>query len=225
MSVSEEKPLTIGAVCKELKQEFDDVSISKIRYLEEQQLLHPLRTQGGYRLYRREDIERLRTILQLQRDEFLPLRVIRQEIEGNGGAIERARERKARRTMQAVAKGQPLRRMDRSEVMRETGIDDASLAELLSYGIVASDEDGLYSEAEVEIVRACQRMAAYGLGPRHVRQLYTGVQRVAGLLDQVLAPALRSRNAQRREQGLDELAQLAGLSAELTERLLLRDVH
>ena len=225
MSVSEEKPLTIGAVCKELKQEFDDVSISKIRYLEEQQLLQPLRTQGGYRLYRREDIERLRTILQLQRDEFLPLRVIRQEIEGNGGAIERARERKARRTMQAAAKGQPQRRMDRSEVMRETGIDDTALSELLSYGIVTSDEDGLYSEAEVEIVRVCQRMAAYGLGPRHVRQLYTGVQRVAGLLDQVLTPALRSRNAQRREQGLDELAQLAGLSAELTERLLLRDVN
>jgi hypothetical protein len=63
------------------------------------------------------------------------------------------------------------------------------------------------------------------LGPRHVRQLYTGVQRVAGLLDQVLAPALRSRNAQRREQGAEELAQLAGLSAELTERLLLRDVR
>ena len=95
MAVGEEKPLTIGAVCKELKAEFDDVSISKIRYLEEQQLLQPLRTQGGYRLYRREDIERLRTILQLQRDEFLPLKVIRQEIDGNGGAIERARERKS----------------------------------------------------------------------------------------------------------------------------------
>ena len=225
MSVSEEKPLTIGAVCKELKAEFDDVSISKIRYLEEQQLLRPLRTQGGYRLYRREDVERLRTILQLQRDEFLPLKVIRQEIEGNGGAISRARERKARRTLQTTAKSETSRRFDRAELMRETGIDDASFAELLSYGIVASDEDGLYSESEVEIVRVCQRMAEFGLGPRHVRQLYTGVQRVAGLLDQVLAPSLRSRNAQRREQGLDELAQLAGLSAELTERLLLRDVH
>ena len=225
MSVSEEKPLTIGAVCKELKQEFDDVSISKIRYLEEQDLLRPLRTQGGYRLYRREDVERLRTILQLQRDEFLPLKVIRQEIDGNGGAVERARQRQARRTMQAAAKGEPTRRVDRAEVLRETGIDDASLAELISYGIVAPDEHGLYSEAEVEIVGVCQRMAAYGLGPRHLRQLFTGVQRVAGLLDQVLAPALRSRNSQRREQGLDELAQLAGLSAELTERLLLREVR
>jgi len=225
MAISEEKPLTIGAVCKELKAEFDDVSISKIRYLEEQQLLQPLRTQGGYRLYRREDVERLRTILQLQRDEFLPLKVIRQEIEGNGGAISRTRERQARRTMQAAAASETSRRFDRSELMRETGIDDVSFAELQSYGIVASDENGLYTEAELEIVRVCQRMAEFGLGPRHVRQLYTGVQRVAGLLDQVLAPALRSRNAQRREQGTEELAQLAGLSAELTERLLLRDVH
>lgn len=219
---SEEKPLTIGAVCKELKPEFSDVSISKIRYLEEQKLLNPLRTQGGYRLYRREDIERLRTILQLQRDEFLPLKVIRQEIEGSG-TVARSRERKARRSMRSEV-AVDARRVDRSELLRETGLDDVAFAELQSYGIVTSDEDGLYGESEVEIVKICQRMAEFGLGPRHVRQLYTGVQRVAGLLDQVLAPALRSRNAERREQGLDELAQLAGLSAELTERLLVRDV-
>lgn len=219
---SEEKPLTIGAVCKELKPEFDDVSISKIRYLEEQKLLNPLRTQGGYRLYRREDIERLRTILQLQRDEFLPLKVIRQEIEGSG-TVARSRERKARRSMRSEV-AVDARRVDRSELLRETGLDDVAFAELQSYGIVTSDEDGLYGESEVEIVKICLRMAEFGLGPRHVRQLYTGVQRVAGLLDQVLAPALRSRNAERREQGLDELAQLAGLSAELTERLLVRDV-
>jgi DNA-binding transcriptional MerR regulator len=219
---SEEKPLTIGAVCKELKPEFNDVSISKIRYLEAQKLLNPLRTQGGYRLYRREDIERLRTILQLQRDEFLPLKVIRQEIEGSG-TVARSRERKARRSMRSEV-AVDARRVDRSELLRETGLDDVAFAELQSYGIVTSDEDGLYGESEVEIVKICQRMAEFGLGPRHVRQLYTGVQRVAGLLDQVLAPALRSRNAERREQGLDELAQLAGLSAELTERLLVRDV-
>jgi len=222
-ATSEEKPLTIGAVCKELKSEFDDVSISKIRYLEEQKLLTPLRTQGGYRLYRRQDVERLRTILRLQRDEFLPLRVIRQEIESGGGTIPRPQERKARIQQRQILQ-QEARRVDRAELVRESGIDDESLAELVSYGIVSPDVDGLYSEGEVEIVRICQRMAEYGLGPRHVRQLHTGVQRVAGLLDQVLAPSLRSRNSQRREQGLDELAQLAGLSAELTERLLVRDV-
>src|ERR687898_3143419 len=74
------KALTIGAVCKALSQEFPDISISKIRYLEDQKLLAPRRTAGGYRLYSSNDVSRLRTILRLQRDEFLPLRVIRQEL-------------------------------------------------------------------------------------------------------------------------------------------------
>src|SRR5829696_5130432 len=77
-----QKSLTIGAVCKALKQEFPDISISKIRYLEDQKLLTPRRTQGGYRVYTQTDVQRLRTILRLQRDEFLPLRVIRQELAG-----------------------------------------------------------------------------------------------------------------------------------------------
>src|SRR5579884_715917 len=75
-----QKPVTIGSVCKALEQEFPDISISKIRYLEDQKLLTPRRTQGGYRLYTAADVQRLRTILRLQRDEFLPLRVIRQEL-------------------------------------------------------------------------------------------------------------------------------------------------
>src|SRR5687767_15251103 len=75
-----QKPMTIGAVCKALEQEFPDISISKIRYLEDQKLLSPKRTPGGYRLYSAGDVARLRTILRLQRDEFLPLRVIRQEL-------------------------------------------------------------------------------------------------------------------------------------------------
>ncbi|MDX6604056.1 MAG: hypothetical protein QOF23_565, partial [Solirubrobacterales bacterium] len=83
------KALTIGAVCKILQNEFDDVSISKIRYLEDQKLLNPRRTSGGYRLYSQSDVERLRTILRLQRDEFLPLRVIRQEL-ATGAATEDA---------------------------------------------------------------------------------------------------------------------------------------
>src|ERR671926_70634 len=74
------KSLTIGAVCKALEPEFPDISISKIRYLGDQKLLAPRRTPGGYRLYSAGDVQRLRTILRLQRDEFLPLRVIRQEL-------------------------------------------------------------------------------------------------------------------------------------------------
>ena len=93
------KALTIGAVCKILQSEFDDISISKIRYLEDQKLLTPRRTPGGYRLYSQSDVERLRTILRLQRDEFLPLRVIRQELAAGGdidlgGGDKRGRRRR-----------------------------------------------------------------------------------------------------------------------------------
>src|SRR3954469_8486030 len=86
-----ERPLTIGAVSQRLQAEFPDISISKIRYLEDQGLLAPRRTRGGYRLFSEEDVERLQTILRLQRDEFLPLRVIRQELAAQGPRERRKR--------------------------------------------------------------------------------------------------------------------------------------
>src|SRR5438046_5848669 len=98
---SSERTLTIGEVCKLLKDEFAGVSISKIRYLEDQKLLSPRRTQGGYRLYTQSDIQRLRTILRLQRDEFLPLRVIRQELAGG----------RTEREVAAPGDGRSLRRV------------------------------------------------------------------------------------------------------------------
>src|SRR5881409_3229738 len=104
------KSMTIGAVCKALQQEFPDISISKIRYLEDQKLLAPRRTPGGYRLYAPTDVQRLRTILRLQRDEFLPLRVIRQELargradEGDG-EVPKPDRRTARRSASVSVRG------------------------------------------------------------------------------------------------------------------------
>src|SRR4051812_49907817 len=90
-----ERPLTIGAVCRRLQDEFPDISISKIRYLEDQGLLAPRRTRSGYRLFGEDDVERLETILRLQRDEFLPLRVIRQELASPSGAGKERRRQRA----------------------------------------------------------------------------------------------------------------------------------
>src|SRR6516162_11710100 len=106
--------LTIGTVCSRLHDEFPDVSISKIRYLEDQGLLSPRRTQGGYRLFSEEDVERLHTILRLQRDEFLPLRVIRQELEAGAG-----KERRRRRTGVAAEEEEDL---DLDTVCERAGI-------------------------------------------------------------------------------------------------------
>src|SRR5262245_66365897 len=102
--------LTIGEVCNRLQDEFPDVSISKIRYLEDQGLLAPRRTQSGYRLFSEDDVERLETILRLQRDEFLPLRVIRQELASPSGA---GKERRRRR---GVALAEPDDELDLGEL-------------------------------------------------------------------------------------------------------------
>src|SRR5215213_1557389 len=123
-----QKSMTIGAVCKALAQEFPDISISKIRYLEDQKLLNPRRTPGGYRLYSPSDVVRLRTILRLQRDEFLPLRVIRQELasgradDGDGsvtsGASTAGGGKRKRRASVSVQEGGPMYPLE--DVLEET---------------------------------------------------------------------------------------------------------
>src|SRR2546430_2184028 len=118
--------LTIGAVCRRLQEEFPDISISKIRYLEDQGLLAPRRTQGGYRLFSEDDVERLETILRLQRDEFLPLRVIRQEL-----ASPAARDRKRRRVLEA---GEP--ELDLDQLCERAGIDARLARELEDFGLL-----------------------------------------------------------------------------------------
>src|SRR2546422_9992824 len=118
------KALTIGAVCKLLAREFPDISISKIRYLEDQKLVSPRRTQGGYRLYSQADVLRLRTILRLQRDEFLPLRVIRQELATGRGAAAQAApaelDQRGRRIM-LDRSAETAHTLD--EIVEETGMD------------------------------------------------------------------------------------------------------
>src|SRR5512144_2497371 len=130
------KALTIGAVCKILQSEFDDVSISKIRYLEDQKLLSPRRTSGGYRLYSQSDVERLRTILRLQRDEFLPLRVIRQELASGGDLVIGEGERKpaSGAVRRAILVDGSRAYLTLDEIVEETGAREELIRELENYG-------------------------------------------------------------------------------------------
>ncbi|HYY73300.1 MAG TPA: MerR family transcriptional regulator, partial [Solirubrobacterales bacterium] len=129
------KALTIGAVAKILSQEFDDISISKIRYLEDQKLLTPRRTQGGYRLYSQADVERLRAILRMQRDEFLPLRVIRQEL-ATGDFTGSRRGSEAAATRRAASVDAPVSTLTREELLDQAGVSETLLRELQEFGIV-----------------------------------------------------------------------------------------
>ena len=229
------KAMTIGAVCKALEQEFPDISISKIRYLEDQKLLSPRRTPGGYRLYAAGDVARLRTILRLQRDEFLPLRVIRQELASGrtesdlaapaGGASDGGGRRKRRPSVTAPETGALYSLED---VVEETRADPRLVAELEDYGVIKGENRAgtkYYDETEREIVRAVTELARYGVGGRNLRAFRTSADREAALLQQILAPALRSRNAKRRQEAIEALENLAAVTTHLKHLLLIRDLR
>jgi DNA-binding transcriptional MerR regulator len=227
------KSLTIGAVCKQLDREFPDISISKIRYLEDQKLLSPRRTQGGYRLYTPADVGRLRTILRLQRDEFLPLRVIRQELAAGRADPEAAPKggrapdpRSLRRASVSVKSAGAVYSMN--DVLEETGAESSLVRELEEFGVIKGERrDGelWYDETEREIVRAAKELARFGVGGRNLRVFRTSADREAQLLQSILAPALRSRNPERRKEAIDALENLASVTTHLKHLLLIRDLR
>jgi DNA-binding transcriptional MerR regulator len=206
--------LTIGAVCRRLKAEFPDVSISKIRYLEGEGLVTPRRTQGGYRLFSEDDLERLQTILRMQRDEFLPLRVIREEL-ATGAA--KARRKRATATL---GEGE-ADDLGVDELCERAGVDPARARELEQFGLLEAP----YGELDVEIAAVCERLARYGIAPRHLRAFRTAADRQAGLLEALVLPSLRSRNPERRRAGLDDLRALTESAQELSQLLLSRTVR
>jgi len=215
-----ERLLTIGTVCRRLKPEFPDVSISKIRYLEDQGLLTPKRTQGGYRLFAEDDVERLETILRLQRDEFLPLRVIREELAA--GASEK------RRRKRSGGLGDREEALDLDALCERAGIQPTRARELAEFGLLEPRvESGqrLYAETDVDVAAACETLARFGIAPRHLRAFRTAADREAGLLEALVAPALRSRNPERRHAGIEDLQALAEAAHELSQLLFTRNVR
>jgi len=236
------KSLTIGTVCKALAQEFPNISISKIRYLEDQKLLTPRRTPGGYRLYTQGDVARLRTILRMQRDEFLPLRVIRQELAagvstesaaaapggGSGGGGGARAWRPGASVRWPIADRSIGALYSLEDVLEETKADERLVQELEEFGVVKGELRGglrYFDETEREIISAVAELARYGVGGRNLRVFRTSADREAGLLQQILAPALRSRNAQRRKEAVEALENLAAVATHLKHLLLIRDLR
>jgi DNA-binding transcriptional MerR regulator len=210
---------TIGAVCERLRDEFPDISISKIRYLEDQGLLQPSRTRGGYRLFSETDIERLVMILRLQRDEFLPLRVIKEEL--RAPTADRVKRRAA------GLRGQE-EEIDMAELCERAGISAEFARQLEDFSLLAprvEAGDRIYRESEADIALACARIARHGIDARHLRAFRTAAGRQSALLEQIVAPALRSRNAERRSAALEDLENLAGVAQELAQLLLTRDLR
>lgn len=223
-----DKPLTIGALVRLLKDEFDDVSISKVRYLEDEKLISPKRTPGGYRLYSRADVERLRTILTLQRDEFLPLKVIRKELSRKATvAVSPGSSRRFRK----ISLKTPATRAGSftlEEALQTSGAEPELVRELEEYGLITPVSQGgirRYDQADVEIMAVASDLARYGVKARNLRTLKSSVDRESALLMQVMGPALRSRNPKTREQGVEGLEKMATIASHLKHLLLIRDLR
>ncbi len=221
------KALTIGAVAKILSQEFDDISISKIRYLEDQKLVAPRRTAGGYRLYSQTDVERLRAILRMQRDEFLPLRVIRQELATGDFTKPRGGESSGI-TRRAMSVDAAVGAISEEELLDQAGVSESFVRELQDFGIVQPDRSGsgnTYDETDLEIVRAAAELSRFGVAGRNLRVFRSSADREAALLEQIVAASLRSRSQARRREAVENLESLAGICGHLKHLLLVRDLR
>ncbi len=215
--------MTIGAVCTLLQADFPTLSISKIRYLEDQGLISPERTPGGYRKFPPREVERLRTILRLQRDEFLPLRVIRQELESSAtGAFSVAEQARQMKRAQ-LSEPAPTRRYSADEVAESTGADHDLVRALREYGLAGTDAG--FDETDREIAKTAAELAGYGVEPRHIRLFRVAAEREAGLLEQLVATGLRSRHPDRRREALERLEALAALASHMRQLMLIAELR
>jgi DNA-binding transcriptional MerR regulator len=215
-----ERLLRIGEVVRRLSDEFPDISISKIRYLEDEGLLTPRRTQGGYRLFSEADLERLQRILRLQRDEFLPLRVIKDELDAPG-----ASERKRRRPTSLGADEDSI---TFDELCERADVAPELAKELEDFGLLGPHGTGAekrYPESDADVAATCAQLVRFGVAPRNLRTFRTATGRQAALLEQLVAPGLRGRNLERRTQALRDLQKLADLAGELSSLLFWRELR
>lgn len=225
----EEPTITIGAVCDMLKGEHPTISISKIRYLEDQKLISPKRTPGGYRLFTTRDVERLRTILRLQRDEFLPLRVIRQELAAGPSLSGLSNgTSKANTARRAKLIGPSSSRFSLEDVVEETGAQQSFVKELTDFGLIEPKTEAgraVYDETDIEVIRAATELSRAGIGARNLRLLKTSADREASLVEALLAPRLGSRNPERRKEAVESLERISTVLGELKQALLVRDLR
>jgi len=207
------------------------VTISKIRFLEEQGLVTPERTAAGYRKFDHHDLERLRYVLTVQRDHYLPLRVIREHLDALDGGLEppllpglgprsprlvRQGEGTAREAEQPA----PAEvRLDRRQFLQACGIDEQLLRALESFGLVTSRASGFDADAVV-VARTAGELAAFGVEPRHLRAFRTGADREAGLVEQVVAPLRRQRGAESAARAEETARELAALCVRLHAALV-----
>ncbi|MCW5253740.1 MULTISPECIES: MerR family transcriptional regulator [unclassified Streptomyces] len=216
--------MSIGAVLNALRDEFPDVTISKIRFLEAEGLVEPRRTPAGYRKFDARDVERLGHVLRMQRDHYLPLKVIREHLDAveRGEAVRLPALGRPREGEEAheAAEGPTAARIGRAELLAAAGIEERELAEWESYGLVVPLADGVYDAEAVTVASLVVQLGRFGIEPRHLRVMKAAADREAGLVDQVVAPLKRHRNPQTRALAEARTKELAGLAVRLHAALV-----
>jgi DNA-binding transcriptional MerR regulator len=219
---------SIGSVLNRLKAEFPDVSISKIRFLESEGLVTPQRTPSGYRQFTANDVERLRYVLAAQRDHYLPLKIIKDQLDAIDRGLEPATPEARLPRSLVLADGPSPRdfaatadvRMTRAELLAETGLTLTALAELEQFGLVAAGPGGCFDADSVLVAGTAAELLAVGLEARHLRSFRTAADREATLITQLVSAQARQKDPDARERAGAEAAGLAATILRLHTHLV-----
>ncbi|MCT9083722.1 MerR family transcriptional regulator [Streptomyces fulvoviolaceus] len=216
--------MSIGTVLNVLREEFPEVTISKIRFLESEGLIEPQRTPSGYRKFSPEDVERLGHVLRMQRDHYLPLKVIREHLDamerGEAVALPAVGRQRDGETALEVSDGPTAARIGRDELLAAAEIEAPELEEWESYGLITPLPDGAYDAEAVTVAALVVELGRFGIEPRHLRAMKAAADREAGLVDQVVAPLKRHRNPQTRAHAEARTKEMAGLTVKLHAALV-----
>ena len=214
--------MSIGAVLGQLRPDFPDVTISKIRFLESEGLIQPARTPSGYRQFTAADVARLRFVLAAQRDHYLPLKVIKEQLDaadrGEGDALPRPPLSTVPDEGLPGAEefaDSPVRRLTQEEMLEQAELDLPALRELEQHGLVRPGAAGFYDTESVSVAKLVRAMAEYGIEPRHLRAFRASADREVGLLEQVVAPLYRQPGDDARGRADEAMRALAALSVGL----------
>lgn len=224
--------MNIGEVLARLREDFPGISISKIRFLEDKGLIDPERTSAGYRKFSPEDVERLRYVLRMQRDHYLPLKVIGEHLDAIDRGLEPPAIEGVGPTVPKVAlaeDGLPAAdsfaarsdlRLSRRELLKVAGIDEELLRELETYGLVRGSRTGHFDADELLIAKTASELAGFGFEPRHLRAFKTAADREVGLVEQVVTPLRGGRDAAAKARAEEAVAEIAALSVKLHATLV-----
>ncbi len=227
--------MSIGEVLAQLRPEFPDTTISKLRFLESEGLVEPDRTAAGYRKYSREDVARLRYVLTAQRDHYLPLRVIREQLAALDNGVPPApssagtsADRGPRALVSAeslptpddFARDAATTRLSRAELLEQAGATEEQLRQMEQFGLVSKRAGAFYDADALLIATTVVQMAEYGLEPRHMRAYRSAADREVGLFEQVVTPLVRQRGAEAQARAQETVRELAALSVRLHAALV-----